>query len=54
MKARFVNYQMIYFDEDNKKITSHGKYLNVWLRQSDGTWKVRVDMGNKNPETSSK
>ena len=48
------NYQMIYFDEDNNKVTSPGKYLNVWLRQPDGTWKVQVDMGNKNPETKSK
>ena len=23
-----------------------GRYVNVWLRQPDGSWKVRVDMGN--------
>jgi len=28
----------------NNKI--QGKYLNVWIKQADGTWKVEVDMGN--------
>jgi len=27
----------------------HGKYLTVWKKQPDGTWKVAVDMGNKGP-----
>jgi len=27
----------------------YGKYLNVWKKQNDGTWKVLVDMGNSNP-----
>jgi ketosteroid isomerase-like protein len=27
-----------------------GKYLNIWTKQADGSWKVRVDMGNKSPE----
>lgn len=26
-----------------------GKYLNIWLKQPDGGWKVAVDMGNSNP-----
>lgn len=29
--------------------TEYGKYLNVWRKQSDGTWKVLVDIGNSNP-----
>ncbi len=29
--------------------TEYGKYLNVWKKQDDGTWKVRVDIGNSNP-----
>ncbi|NND43705.1 MAG: nuclear transport factor 2 family protein [Xanthomonadales bacterium] len=28
---------------------STGKYLNVWRRQEDGHWKVRVDIGNQRP-----
>lgn len=26
----------------------HGKYVLLWERQSDGTWKVILDMGNNN------
>jgi ketosteroid isomerase-like protein len=29
---------------------SYGKYLNVWIKESDGSWRVRVDMGNKSPD----
>lgn len=35
--------------EDGTPVTSHGKYLNIWKKQSDGTWKVTIDMGNQNP-----
>lgn len=28
---------------------SHGKYLNIWEKQKDGTWRVAVDMGNQSP-----
>lgn len=31
---------------ENKII--EGKYLNIWVKQKDGTWKVDVDMGNMN------
>lgn len=27
-----------------------GKYLNVWEKQEDGSWKVKIDIGNENPE----
>jgi ketosteroid isomerase-like protein len=27
-----------------------GKYLNIWVKQPDGSWKVEVDMGNTNPK----
>lgn len=27
----------------------HGKYVNVWQRQANGEWKVRVDVGNVEP-----
>jgi ketosteroid isomerase-like protein len=30
-------------------VYSYGKYLNVWQKQADGSWKVLVDMGNKSP-----
>jgi ketosteroid isomerase-like protein len=27
-----------------------GKYVNVWRKQADGSWKVRVDVGNERPQ----
>jgi ketosteroid isomerase-like protein len=27
-----------------------GKYVNIWTRQPDGSWQVRLDMGNQEPE----
>ena len=32
------------------KLVYSGKYVNIWLRQPDGSWKVRVDMGNQDPQ----
>ena|SRR3989344_8457979 len=34
--------------ESGKEI--YGKYLNIWMKQPDGLWKVLVDMGNGNPK----
>ena len=28
---------------------SKGKYVNIWVRQDSGAWKVRMDMGNLDP-----
>lgn len=28
---------------------AHGRYLNVWRRQPDGSWKVRADFGAADP-----
>jgi ketosteroid isomerase-like protein len=33
-------------DENGEQKQSQGKYLNVWRKMPDGTWKVVVDMGN--------
>jgi ketosteroid isomerase-like protein len=27
----------------------HGKYVSIWKRQADGSWKIVVDTGNPNP-----
>jgi len=37
-------------DEHGEKKTAHGKYLNVWKKQNDGSWKVLIDIGNQSPE----
>ena len=34
---------------DGQRAESHGKYLNVWQKSSEGKWEVLVDMGNENP-----
>jgi ketosteroid isomerase-like protein len=39
-------YTMTYTDENGEVKKSPGKYLNIWKKQADGSWKVAVDMGN--------
>lgn len=29
--------------------TDHGKYVSIWRREADGSWKFVVDIGNSNP-----
>ncbi len=29
-----------------------GKYVNIWKKQADDSWKVRVDIGNQRPKAS--
>ncbi len=40
--------------DNGETVKSHGKYLNVWKKQADGSWKVAVDMGNKSPAPETK
>lgn len=40
---------VIVIQKDGSELTSFGKYLNIWKKQADGSWKVAVDMGNKSP-----
>jgi ketosteroid isomerase-like protein len=40
--------QTVFTDKDDK--VSYGKYLNIWEKQKDGSWRLAVDMGNKSPE----
>ncbi len=30
-------------------VIRYGKYLNIWKKNSDGHWKLLVDMGNSSP-----
>jgi ketosteroid isomerase-like protein len=39
--------------EHGEKKISYGKYLNVWKRQNDGSWKVLIDIGNQSPAPGS-
>lgn len=36
-------------DAAGKTSVSHGSYLTVWTRQSDGSWKFSHDMGTTDP-----
>lgn len=37
-------YEMSIKDETGKLINDHGKYLEVWEKQADGSWKCGADM----------
>ena len=42
-------YELHTKDAEGKPIVRYGKYVNVWRKQKDGTWKVILDMGNASP-----
>jgi ketosteroid isomerase-like protein len=37
---------MKFTDPSGKAASDHGKYVTVWKKQSDGTWKVLLDVFN--------
>jgi ketosteroid isomerase-like protein len=37
-------------NKDGKITVERGKYTSIWKKQSDGSWKVVLDMGNTSPE----
>jgi ketosteroid isomerase-like protein len=39
-------YQMTFNDPSGKTIPDQGKYVTVWKKQADGTWKVLLDIFN--------
>lgn len=36
-------------DKDGKPTVDYGKYTSIWKLQTDGSWKVVLDMGNASP-----
>jgi ketosteroid isomerase-like protein len=38
--------------EDGEVSITTGKYLTVWRKQTDGSWKVADDIGNNDPPTA--
>ncbi|MCF7796233.1 MAG: nuclear transport factor 2 family protein [Lentisphaeria bacterium] len=42
-------YTFSFQDADGIDRVNYGKYLNIWKKQPDGTWRVVVDMGNQSP-----
>lgn len=39
-------YRIDLLDPEGNPLAIHGKYMTVWKKQSDDTWKVAVDMFN--------
>jgi len=39
-------YELTMNDASDKPINDHGKYLEIWEKQSDGNWKCTADMWN--------
>jgi ketosteroid isomerase-like protein len=39
-------YEMSFTDASGKTIPDKGKYVTVWKKQSDGSWKVMLDIFN--------
>jgi ketosteroid isomerase-like protein len=40
-------------DKDGKPTVECGKYVSIWKKQKDGSWKVVMDMGNSSPSPKS-
>ncbi len=36
-------------DKQGNETEFHGKYVSIWKKQKDGSWKWIVDIGNDNP-----
>lgn len=39
-------YELTANDSKGKPVTDHGKYVEIWKKQSDGSWKCAVDTFN--------
>jgi len=46
----YGNYVFKSKNKEGQIVTNYGKYVSVWKKRSDGSWKVVVDMGNSSPE----
>lgn len=39
-------YELSFTDSSGKQVSEHGKYVTVWKKQPDGSWKVARDIFN--------
>lgn len=44
------NYVFRAANKDGEEVVEHGKYVSIWRRESDGSWKFVADIGNESPE----
>ena len=42
------SYELKFDDPDGKPVVDQGKYLTVWRKNTDGVWRVAVDIFNTN------
>ena len=45
---KYNDESLAYTDADD--IVTYGKYLNIWKKQEDGSWRLTIDMGNHSPD----
>lgn len=41
------HYEGVSKDEEGNAVRTSGRYMTVWKKQSDGTWKVEMDASNE-------
>ena len=46
----YGNYVLKSKNKEGKIVPNYGKYMSIWKKQKDGSWKVVADMGNSSPE----
>ena len=45
----FGTYEVKLTGQDGKPTSRYGKYVTIWRRQPDGSWKFVLDIGNQSP-----
>jgi ketosteroid isomerase-like protein len=50
----FGNYVATSKGKDGKTVQRYGKYVTIWKKQADGSWKVAMDTGNSSPGPDTK
>ncbi|MGA8108960.1 MAG: nuclear transport factor 2 family protein [Acidobacteriaceae bacterium] len=43
------HYEGVSRDDQGNTVTTSGRYMTVWKKQPDGTWKVELDASNEGP-----
>jgi ketosteroid isomerase-like protein len=46
------HYELHTKDKAGKAVVEKGRYMTIWKKQADGSWKVELDSGNREPATA--
>ena len=49
MGITWGHYEGVSKDKEGNAVKTSGRYMTVWKKQADGTWKVEVDASNEGP-----